>query len=75
MRYGVFSFSLYSEKRNIVKRLAQHDKGKIMKKLLFTNSSNAEINVYADKSASILEWLLISGIKENIFPSAKSREI
>ena len=38
-----------------------------MKKLLFTNSSNAEINVYADKSASILEWLLINGMERKIF--------
>lgn len=38
-----------------------------MKKLLFTNSSNTEINVYADKSASILEWLLIKGIEKKMF--------
>jgi len=38
-----------------------------MKKLLFTNSSNVEINVYADKSASILEWLLINGMEGKIF--------
>ncbi len=38
-----------------------------MKKFLYANSSNAEINVYADKSASILEWLLISGINRKYF--------
>lgn len=38
-----------------------------MNKLLYTNSSNAEINVYADKSASILEWLLVEGVDRKIF--------
>ncbi len=45
----------------------QYGAGEIMNKLLYTNSSNAEINVYADKSASILEWLLLSGKKRKIF--------
>jgi hypothetical protein len=38
-----------------------------MKNLLFTNASNTEINVFADKSASILEWLLVKGIEKRSF--------
>ncbi len=56
--------------------MAHFMRGKNMKKLLYANSSNAEINVYSDKSASILEWLLRNGIKRKNFSiSEVHREI
>lgn len=61
------SFSLYSEKHIIMKSRVHYKIGESMKKLSFTNSSNVEINVYADKSASILEWLLVKGIGRKSF--------
>lgn len=35
--------------------------------LLDSNQSNAEINIYADKSSLILEWLLLVGIEKKNF--------